>query len=482
MKMKQLLAFFAGSLLLLSSCDDTTDTIGASLTDNKDQLSVATSDFLVHSRSVSVDSVVSKSTMGYLGRIKDPETGAYVTGDFMTQFNCLEGYTITAKDSVYSRDEAGEVIADSCNIRLFYLDYYGDSLATMKLTLYELDRPMLDNQSYYSDFSPLEEGYVREDGLKKSKAYSIVNTSELSNKASDKEYTNNICVRLNDEYTDKAGVTYNNYGTYILRQYYSHPEYFKNSFTFINNVAPGFFFKSTGGIGSMAYIKAPQLTIYYRAKTKGDSIVSRVTLFSGTEEILQTTTVTNDAEAISELVNDASCTYIKSPSGIFTELTFPVDEIMRGHENDTINSCSITLNRINNNQWSDFTLPTPTTLLMLEADSVRSFFEGNKIANYKQSYIAPYSTTANSYSFHNISGIITAMYNAKVAGLRSDPNWLSSHPNWNKVMVVPVTTSYTSYNNSQILTSVSNDMTLTSTRLVGGTSPITMSVIYSKFE
>ena len=480
--MKQLLAFFAGSLLLLSSCDDTTNTIGASLTDGADQLSVTTRDFEVHSRSVSVGSVVSKSYMGYLGRIKDPETGAYITGDFMTQFNCIEGYTLTPQDSVYSRDEAGEVVADSCNLRLYYLNYYGDSLATMKLTMYELDHPMLENRSYYSDFSPLEEGYVREGGLVKSKAYSLINTSELSDKKSDDDYTDNICIRLNDEYTDKNGVTYNNYGTYIMRQFYSHPEYFKNSFEFINHVVPGFFFKSTGGIGSMAYVKIPQLNIFYRAKVKGDSIVKRVTLFAGTEEILQSTTVTNDEDAINELVNDPSCTYIKSPSGIFTEMTLPVDEIMYGHENDTINSARITLNRINNFQWSDYTLPSPSTLLMLEADSVQNFFENSKIANYKQSFLAAYSSTANSYTFNNISGIISSMYNAKVEGLRKDPNWLSSHPNWNKVMVIPVSTTFTSYNNSQILTQVSNDMTLTSTRLVGGNSPITLSVIYSKFE
>ena len=77
------------ALLILSSCDDTTNDIGISLTENVDKLAVATSTFDASSRSVAVDSVISRSTTGYLGRIKDTETDAYVTGDFMTQFNRL---------------------------------------------------------------------------------------------------------------------------------------------------------------------------------------------------------------------------------------------------------------------------------------------------------------------------------------------------------------------------------------------------------
>lgn len=468
--------------LILSSCDDTTNDIGISLTDNVDKLAIATSTFEASSRSVAVDSVVSRSTTGYLGRIKDPETDAYVTGDFMTQFNCLEGYQLTPKDSLAGFDELGEVIADSCEIRLFYNKYYGDSLATMKLTLYELDRPMREDTTYYSDFSPLKEGYVRQDGIQTTKTYTLINNSDEENsKATD--YINNICVRLNAPYTDKQGVTYNNYGTYIMRNFYEHPEYFKNANTFRTKLMPGFFFKVTGGMGSMAYVSAPQLNIYYRVHVKNDSIGKRVTLFNGTEEILQTTTVTNDANAIANLVADESCTYIKSPSGIFTEVTLPVEDIMRGHDNDSINSAKITFNRLNNEHWNAFNLPTSDRLLMVETDSLYSFFENGKVANNKHSFLASYSTTGNNYTFSNIGALISAMHTAKTEGMKKDPDWMANHPNWNKVLLVPVSTTITSYSSSTLLTNVCNDMSLTSTRLQGGKySPIKIHIIYSKFE
>ena len=487
MKLKFLLGAAVATLLAFSACDDTTDEIGISLTDNVDHLEVSTNTFFATTRSVGINSVISRSTTGYLGRIKDPETGAHITGDFMTQFNCLEGYKITHLDSIASRDADGNVIADSCEVRLFYTDYYGDSLATMKLTLYELDHPMVEDIQYYSDFSPLEQGYVREDGIHKTHAYSLFNATEVKTKSSSEEYVNNICVRLNDPYTDRNGNQYNNFGTYILRNYFEHPEYFQNSNTFTRNLLPGFFFKMTGGLGSMAYVTIPQLNIYYRMyiknKNGNDSIASRFTLFNGTEEILQTTTITNDTEAINELVNDNSCTYIKSPSGVFTEVTLPVDEIVKGHENDTINTAKIIFNRMNNEQWSSYTLPAPKTLLMLETDSVSSFFEKGKLANYKQSFLSYYSSSSNNYVFNNIGAMINAMYSAKTEGLKSDPDWVSKHPNWNKVMLVPVTTSTTTSSASTtILTSVSHDMSLTSTRLMGGTTPIVINVIYSRFD
>ncbi len=486
MKIK-FIATLALLAMTLASCDETTDTLGTSLNTTIDHLDVASQTFNATSRSVAIESVISRNSTGYLGCIKDPETGAHITGDFMTQFNCLESFKLAPIDSIASRDEDGKIIADSCEVRLFYTSYYGDSLATMKTTVYELARPMMESEKYYSDFDPLEEGYVREGGLTKSKAYTLENTSEWADKAntSNKKrvYVNNICIRLNEPYTDKNGVTYNNFGTYILRLYYEHPEYFRSSYAFINNVLPGLFFKHTGGLGSMAYVSIPQLNIYYNMYIDGgQKVSSHITLFNGTEEVLQTTTVTNENDALQQLVADNSCTYIKSPSGIFTELTLPVDEMMAGHENDTINTAKIVLNRINNSHWSEYSLPAPSTLLMLETDSVKSFFEKGKLANYKNSYLASFASSTNRYSFGNISDLITQMYRAKTEGVKTNPNWLEQHPNWNKIMLIPVKAQYMTYNNSSVLTSLSNDMSLTSTRLQGGTTPITINVIYSKFK
>lgn len=469
------------SCITIASCDDTTDSIGNSLTDNMDMLKVTTDTFNVATRSIVADSVLSRSTTGYLGKIRDIETGNYITGDFMAQFSTLENYKLPEKDSIVSLQD-GEVIADSCSIRLFYTDYYGDSLATMNITAYEMNEPMKEGVKYYSNFDPIAEGLIRNDGMKVNKTYTLTDLSiSDEDRADESSYTPNIKINLNKPYTDKNGVTYNNYGTYIMRMYYEDPDRFKNSYNFIHEVCPGFYFKTNDGIGSMAYITVSQLNIYFRYLN--DSTYVGTTSFSATEEVLQTTNISNDKQNIADLANDNTCTYLKTPAGIFTEITLPVDEITENHSNDTINTAKISLTRINNNTHDEYSLSAPSTLLMIPKDSLYTFFENGDNVDYKKSFIATYSSSTNQYTFNNISGMITYMADIKKKGLAENSNWLNEHPDWNRVVVIPV--SVTTNSSSQIVKIV-HDMSLTSTILVGGSEnpyePIKINVIYSKFN
>lgn len=469
------------SCITIASCDDTTDSIGNSLTDNMDMLKVTTDTFNVATRSIVADSVLSRSTTGYLGKIRDIETGNYITGDFMAQFSTLENYKLPEKDSIVSLQD-GEVIADSCSIRLFYTDYYGDSLATMNITAYEMNEPMKEGVKYYSNFDPIAEGLIRNDGMKVNKTYTLTDLSiSDEDRADESSYTPNIKINLNKPYTDKNGVTYNNYGTYIMRMYYEDPDRFKNSYNFIHEVCPGFYFKTNDGIGSMAYITVSQLNIYFRYLN--DSTYVGTTSFSATEEVLQTTNISNDKQNIADLANDNTCTYLKTPAGIFTEITLPVDEITENHSNDTINTAKISLTRINNNTHDEYSLSAPSTLLMIPKDSLYTFFENGDNVDYKKSFIATYSSSTNQYTFNNISGMITYMADIKKKGLAENSSWLNEHPDWNKVVVIPV--SVTTNSSSQIVKIV-HDMSLTSTKLVGGSDnpyePIKINVIYSKFN
>ena len=180
------------SCITIASCDDTTDSIGNSLTDNMDMLKVTTDTFNVATRSIVADSVLSRSTTGYLGKIRDIETGHYITGDLMAQFSTLENYKLPEKDSIVSLQD-GEVIADSCSIRLFYTDYYGDSLATMNITAYEMNEPMKEGVKYYSNFDPIAEGLIRNDGMKVNKTYTLTDLSiSDEDRADESSYTPNI--------------------------------------------------------------------------------------------------------------------------------------------------------------------------------------------------------------------------------------------------------------------------------------------------
>lgn len=489
------LAGLAFIMLALLSCDDTTETIGTSLTNDMDYLQISTDTFNVTTRSIVADSVLSRSNTGYVGKIKDPETGLYITGDFMAQFHALEGqngYLFPKLDSIVSRIN-GEVIADSCELRLYYSTFYGDSLSTMTLTAREMSKPMEENVNYYSNFDPVAQGFVRTNGIAKQKTYTLSDLSVRDSIRLSSNYWKNIRIMLNDEYTDTEGNTYNNYGTFIMRKYFQNPADFDDPHTFIHKVCPGFYFQNTGGLGSMAYIDGCQLSIYFRFHPNDSTTSVGTVTFAGTEEVLQTTHVSNDKGTLRKLVDDNTCTYIKTPAGIFTEMTIPVDEIVNNHKNDTLSTAKIILSRISNESHTGYELDVPSYLLMVQKDSLYSFFENSKLHNNRTSFLSPrdsytdsYGNVSyyNTYTFNNISNLVRYMAEAKANG---GANYAAQHPNWNKVVLVPVTVSTTTNSNrSTVYNKIVNDMSLTSTRLVGGDanshSPMRMSVVYSKFN
>lgn len=468
---------------LLASCDDNTDNIGSSLIHDMDKLDVVTDTFQLSSRSIVADSVLSRNTIGYLGKVRDPETGAYITSNFMTQFHIRENFFLPNKDSILSVMD-GDVVADSCEMRLYYTTFYGDSLAPMKATAYEMQTPMSEANRYYSNFNPETEGLLREDGIKMNKVYTLTDLTVDESERWESGYMGSIAFKLDQPYTDRNGVTYNNFGTYFMRTYYAHPEYFKDSYLFIKHVLPGFYFKTQSGLGSMAYISLSQLNVYFQYKYAAQTSAGVDTVYiatgsasiAGTEEVLQSTTVDNDQATIAQLTGDETCTYLKTPSGIFTELTLPVDEIMSGHENDSINTAKVVLTRINNDVHSEFTLGTPQTLLLIPENELVSFFEQNKIVDYKTSFLASFEEAKNTYTFNNISNLVRDLY------YHAD----RSRADWNKVVVIPVTVSYNTSTTTTEIVKITHDMSMTSTRLVGGSQnpyePLQISVIYSKFK
>lgn len=492
MKLK-LLAMAACIGLAVASCDDTTDSIGSSLIERTDKLAISTGVFDVATRSIVADSVYSRNAIGYLGKVKDPETGAYITSDYITQFHCLDDFNLPEQDSIVSRQD-GLIIADSCEIRLFYDNLFGDSLAVMKLSANEMDKPLEENKKYYSNFNPETEGFTRTDGIHKAHVYTIANKGDSDADRKSADYGRNIRIPLNEPYTDKEGNTYNNYGTYVLRKCLANPENLKNAYNFIHNVCPGFYIKSESGVGGMAYISFSQLNIFMRVKYNGNTSKTMLK-FTGTEEVVQATRITNDKATIKQLADDPSCTYIKSPAGIFTEMTLPVDDIIKNHANDTLSTAKVVLTRLSNNNDSDFELDVPNTLLMIPADSLYSFFEKGNLPNNRTSFITSRdytgSTTAtrqyrNTYTFSNISNLIRAMAEARDDG---GAGYEALHPNWNKVVLVPVSTVYSTQasgsSTTQVLTKVAHNMSLASTRLVGGTGntdKIQISIVYTKFD
>ena len=489
MKLKFILAI-ACLAMAVCSCDEGTDNVGMSLTSNNDNINVTYAEFDVMTASYIPDSVYTYNNELYLGCVKDPETNTTVASSFMMQFNMMEETHLPEVGQIISI-ENGKVVADSCNILLFFdkSKSFGDSTTAMKLRISELSHPVADGV-HYTNFDPVKEGYIRQGGMSQSQLYTYLDLTHSDSLRKLSTYDPHVTIRLNQPYTDQNGVVYKNYGTYILRNYYEHPEYFKNSFAFIHQMCPGFYVETTDGQGLMSYFFQAQIRVYYSYKDEdGDDMYSFLCA-SSTDEVLQTITVKNDKDALKELADsDRDCTYLKTPAGIFTEVTLPVDEIKSSHMNDSLLSVSVSFNRVNNVEpLTKFTFAAPKKLLLIQKDSLDTFFETNQNYNNKYAFYTSLSKNAYSYSSSSdINNLIVKMYNDRLNGLKRDPEWVAKHPNWNKALLVPVgeiTTVSTVSSSTTTPIALVHDMGLTTTRLKRGTpeSPIKLSVIYAKFN
>ena len=291
------------------------------------------------------------------------------------------------------------------------------------------------------------------------------------------------------------------YGKFLLDKYYEQPDFYKNSYMFIHHVCPGFFFEITGGSGSMVETVITTLNVYFKYHTTvagNDTIVDGLQRMAATEEVLQNTQIENKLPA-SMLDSSKGYTYIKSPAGLYTEITLPIDEIIAGqHYTDTINSASFSLRCYNDNTHNIYDLSAPPTILMIRKAEQHSFFEESKLTS-TQAYISNINPQTNAYTFSNVSQLIKKMKDdrdkecgvlptdTETQRLEKYKQWEVNNPDWNKVILLPVKPEYSSSNSawggtSQTLMRIHNEFGMYSAKLEGGPKSIELSVIYSRFN
>lgn len=466
--------------LLMAGCDSDTGTVGIPSRDEEVQPSYGT--FLAYTHSEAMDSVLGNSTRSYLGSIDDPETGTRIRADFAAQFHTFENYAFPRRELMFPDDgadhTADSVRCDSVDVRLYFDSYYGEKNAPLKLEIYALDKNkvMEETDDYYTD-TDLEQYVQPGSAPLATKIFTPEDYNLADAERESSTHSDNVRIMLPDSL-----------GSLIMNAYYAHPEYFKDSYTFIRKVCPGFLFKIKSGNGSMLSVEASTLNIYFSfySSEKRDSLVSGLGRFAATPEVIQSTRFTNDN--MQSLIEQDSCTYLKTPAGIYTEVQLPVSEIYRGHEADSVSRAQLTFTRYNNTQSSSQSLGIPQSLLLVRKSEMTSFFKKRSVADSKSSYTTSYSSTYNTYTFANICRLISLCQHEKKAGMEAEgigeEEWERRHPDWNKAVLIPVSISTTTdtYGNTHQV-SVTHDMQMNSIRLQGGPhNPISMQVIYSRFK
>lgn len=458
--MKKSFVYILVALICCIACDDNTGTIGNTTTPGSDSINIKTQTYYATTRSIAVDSVLGKTSNVYLGRFTDPQTGSLLEADFIAQFNCVEGGNVFPPADSIKGDSAVRT-----ELRLFFTTFFGDSTNTMEAEVYELLNTLEEGEKYYTDIDPTLFYDPTSAPLAK-KVYTAIDYTLEDSELSDNEHYANVCIPLP-----------NSIGNEMIKAYRSNPEHFANATSFIENICPGYYVKSTHGDGTVLYIDQVALNVHF-ADMNTDSVY--VTQFVSSEEVLQTSRFST--QKVDHLVADSTCTYLKTPAGIFTEVTLPIAKMTA--DGDSINSAKISFTRYNDMSDTRYQFGIPETLLLIRKGEMDTFFEKNRLTDNVSAFYTTYNKTFNRYEYSNIARLVIHAENERQAWLTAHPNATESdydttYPDWNKVVLVPVTTIKDS--NGSIV-NFRHDLSLNSARLVGGNDKIEIKVICSAFN
>lgn len=457
MKLKFLAAL--GFAATLFSCDDTTTGIGDFVA-NADEIPAIAETYNVTTCTTLLDSIYSRTSSAYLGKYTDPEFGEY-SAEFITQINCVEGQRFP--DTFQGIEET--------TLELYYNSYYGDSLATLRVQVDTLNTVINDNgkdkQLYYTSFNP-EDFYNKNAAPLAIKDYAAYNVALADSTKSDDEYYGSVSMDLGKDFSD-----------YLTRKYEENDHRnFDDAYAFINNVLKGFYIHTTHGEGSVLYIGDIWLRMKVKYLTKGnvsgevDSVVYMNVPFAASKEVFMSTRMQN-SEKLKEFVKeDNPYTYLKTPAGLCTEVTLPLQTMYEELNKDTLNSITLSLTKMKATNDGPYKMGVPSYLLLVRKNEMISFFENNKVPDNITSFLASYDSSANSYSFSKLNRLVSYIFSE----LRNEEK---QDEDWDKILLVPVTTELDSEGN---VVSISHDMEVNSARLVRGTEedPLNIQVIITK--
>ena len=551
--MKAKYALIALLAITFWGCDDNTAGLGLGMFPGSDQnINGQLRTYPVTTSSVPAGRIYAKTNIGYVGKFTDSQFGTYQAG-FLSTLNCPEGLTFPglynntafgnnnkitntmvekASDSddivlIHKdpNDESSEVIGNIHTVELYlwYNSYFGDSLTACRLSVYELEKELekAENKDYYyTDINPDE--FYRESDILGSKAYTAVDLSVKDSIRNSDTYVPSVHLTFEKSIAERVGGN-------ILREFrkaqdkgakFDNKEFFK--------AFKGLYVRSDFGDGTVLYVNQVQMNVVYKCyaidSIKGtphlthdgkDSTYYAYRVFNSTREVIQANRLDNDSKIDDLIENDKSCTYLKTPAGIFTEAVLPISKINEELYGDTLNAVKLTFSNYNqSSNSSNFGMSAPANVMLIREKEKDRFFAKNQLNDGVSSFLTSHSTSTNQYTFNNITGLINACVNDRKAAERDinekgevkytvyntdtgidEPKstnkiteW-EEDTKWDRVVLIPVLVTYDSsssnnyYGTSSNIIGIQHDLRPGYVKLKGGQDggALNLEVVYTSF-
>jgi hypothetical protein len=426
MKTKIFLSFFLLGLLYLVGCDDSINSIGVSIQPDEDKISVISETADVEGETQKMGAIYAKSITGLLGEFYDSQFGSLKAG-YACQYYPSVGFV---PDSMVNENEI-----DSIKLHVIYTSYFGDSLAPMEVSVYPVIKSLEKN--YYTDVDPAQ--FCDMNSLLGKQSYTArdLNVSDSANLANSRKV---LSVSLPKELGQKFLEEYKktDHGAYASPS--AMAEFF-----------PGTYLMSTFGNGCLLNAEETSIYIYYKRNYTipgvlvEDSLITATSasVLNITKELIQLNTYTSRYD--DDLLNNKDVMYLKTPAGLCAQITVPVPKIVEAIGNKKISSIKLDIGAYPKED-REYVLNFPglgtqigttssrSKLLLIEPDSVKTFFEEQKVANDITGFFSTFNSSTYSYTFENISNVVQNAID-KAREKNQEPENL-------KLLILPVQVSY----------------------------------------
>lgn len=454
-----------------ASCVGDAANAGASALQDEDNIRVKSDTFAVASE-LQASSAISLTPDSFLLGECDTHFGT-IKADILTQMACPLGFE-------YPYVETAEV--DSICLYLYYTNWYGDGMAPIGITVYEMDKATLDYTTRYPSDTTLSTFCSLADSTKITALSRVIIPAEPTDSllsSATNTYVPYIRIKLSDDFANRF---------FAIHDFSSQEQF--------NQLFKGLYITADFGGSSVLYITNISMGVFYHfsyPRQNGDSVVNDVKAFYANSEVRQINRYSypDREQILSHLKQNADTNFIVSPANIYTRLSVRMDSIFNRIEEQLgdpegyrvyVNRANVTVDVLydatqqTTRPRDEWEVPASYMLLVLE-DKMESFFAKKEVPSDTVAILAPLSAVADtlgniSYSYtYDLSGMLTQQLRAANPQEQLD------------FVLVPVTVENASSSTS--ITSVKQLQTISTTYIRSANNsvqPMDVEMLYSGFN
>jgi len=456
------------------ACKNDATSVGYDIVEPDQGIMVYVDTFSVTSAIDSCDAIISQADSFLLGEIETDY--GLLRASILTQMACPEGFSYPE----------GAVVDSMC-LFLYYASWVGDKLAPIAIDAYLMDRQTFNYSDTYPTDLDIDEYCSRSKPILTNRHIVVASEKLDSIVGSDGEYMPMVRMRLNDDFVED----------FWKMQSFTDQDAFNEQFK-------GLLIESSFGSSTILNISDIAMGVYYHfdySKNGKDTTVYDMKAFYSNSEVRAVNHLEYpDKEVwIKQLENDSDTyNYIIAPAGVYTRITFPLEEMsdaiwsnmfelvdgeLMSIKQPYVNKAQVRIDVTNmysgsesakkRNDW----LQPSAYMLLIREESMERFFAERELPSDTCALLSPLAQGKDSV------GEATYYYSYDLSDFLTNQLRKESYDKELRMMLVPVTVSTgTTSTSESAYSAVRQQQTISATKILSAKNGMKLEIVYCGFS